>query len=365
MSLADPGQQDVGRSYNHVMTTSSTADAPPQVDPAQIIFQIGTGYVLSAALQTAVKLGVADLMAAGPRSTSDLAAATGTNEDALYRTLRALAMVGLFQEVDGRRFALTPASDLLRQDRRALYSMALWITSPFHFRVYANMLDAVRTGTPASEKTIGMPMFEYLSRDTELSEIFNNAMTAFSETVAPAVLEVYDFSDVGVLVDVAGGHGGILTSILHKYPKMRGILMDIDHVVAGARPKISGMNLQDRCEAVAGDFFKAVPSGGDAYIMKHIIHDWDDERASVILKNIRAALAGNPQGKLILLEAVIQPGSGPDLMKLMDLEMLMMPGGRERTADEFRALFARSGFEMTRIVKTQSLLNVIEGVPAR
>jgi hypothetical protein len=347
------------------MTTPSTTDAPPQVDPAQIIFQLATGYILSAALQTAVRLGIADLLANGPRTSGDLASATKTNEDALYRVLRALAMVGVFQESDGRRFALTPSSDLLRKDRHAMYDMALWISSPFHFRVYANTIDAVRTGTPGVEKAFGMPVFEYLARDPELSEIFNNAMTSFSETVAPAVLEVYDFSGIGVLVDVAGGHGRILTSILQKYPAMRGILMDIDHVIAGAHAKIAAMNLQDRCEAVAGDFFKAVPPGGDAYIMKHIIHDWDDERASVILRNIRTALDGKPKGKVILLEAIIQPGSGPDLMKLMDLEMLMMPGGRERTAEEFRALFTRSGFELTRIIKNQSFVNVIEAVPAK
>jgi hypothetical protein len=347
------------------MTTPSTTDTPPRVDPSQVVFQLATGYVLSAALQTAVRLGIADLLTNEPRPVSELATATSTNEDALYRLLRALAMTGMFQESDGRRFALTPASELLRRDRPGLYDMALWISSPFHFRVYANALDAVRTGKPAAEKTVGMPVFEYLERDPNLSEIFNNAMTSFSKTVAPAVLEVYDFSGIDVLVDVAGGHGGILTSILQKYPKMRGILMDIDHVIAGARTKLAAGNLQDRVEAVAGDFFKAIPTGGDAYIMKHIIHDWDDDRASVILKNIRTALAGKPNGKVILLEAVIQPGSAPDLMKLMDLEMLMMPGGRERTAEEFRALLAKSGFDMTRIVKTESLLNVIEAVPAQ
>jgi hypothetical protein len=240
--------------------------------------------------------------------------------------------------------------------------MALWIGSPFHFRVYANTMDSVRSGLPAADTTLGMPVFEYFAQNPELSEIFNNAMTSFSASVAPAMLQAYDFSGINVLVDVAGGHGGILSSILQKYPKMRGILMDVDHVIAGARPKIAAMNLQDRLEAVTGDFFKAVPPGGDAYIMKHIIHDWDDERASTILKNIRTGLAGKPNGKVILLEAVVQPGNTPDLAKLIDLEMLLLPGGRERTAEEFRALFAKSGFEMTRIVQTESPLNVIEAV---
>jgi hypothetical protein len=345
------------------MTTPVTTDAPPQIDPAQVLFQLATGYILSAALQTAVKLGVADQLANGPRSIGELATTTATNEDALYRVLRALAMVGVFEEKDSRRFSLTPLSELLRKDRPGLHDMALWISSPFHFRVYSNALDAVRTGSPAADKTVGMPAFEYLARDRELSEIFNNAMTSFSAMIVPAVLDAYDFSGIDTLVDVAGGHGAVLTSILQKYPKMRGILMDVDHVIAGAHPKIAALNLQDRCVAVAGDFFKAVPPGGDAYIMKHIIHDWDDERASLILRNIRTALAAKPHGKVILLEAVIQPGSAPDLTKLMDLEMLMMPGGRERNADEFRSLFAKSGFEMTRILPTKSPVNVIEAVP--
>jgi hypothetical protein len=346
------------------MTTQTTVtEVPAHTDPAQTVFQLATGYIISSALQTAVRLGVPDQLANGARSTAELAAATGANEDALYRVLRALAMVGVFDEIGSRRFALTPTSELLRSDRPGVRDMALWITSPFHFRVYSNAVDAVRTGRPAAEKTVGMPVFEYLARDRELSEIFNNAMTSFSATIMPAVLDAYDFGGISVLVDVAGGHGGILTAVLQKYPSMRGILMDVDHVIAGARPKIAAQKLQDRCEAVAGDFFEAVPAGGDAYIMKHIIHDWDDERASAILRNIRTALAGKRQGKVILLEAVIQAGNAPDLGKLLDLEMLMMPGGRERTAEEFRTLFARSGFEMTRIVATQSPLNVIEAVP--
>jgi hypothetical protein len=344
-------------------TETATTNAPPRIDPAQTVFQLATGYIISAALQTAVKLGVADYLVKGSRSVAELAAATRANEDALYRVLRALAMVGLFEETDGRRFALTPASELLRSDRPGMRDMALWISSPFHFRVYSNAIESVRTGQPASEKTLGMPIFEYLAGDPELAEIFNNAMTSFSATVMPAVLEAYDFTGIEVLVDVAGGHGGILTAVLQKYPSMRGILMDLDHVIAGAGPRIAGQKLQDRCTAIAGDIFKAVPPGGDAYIMKHIIHDWDDERAAVILRNIRSALAGKRHGRVILLEAVIQAGNAPDLGKLMDLEMLMMPGGRERTADEFRALFAKSGFEMTRIVPTKSPLNVIEATP--
>ena len=185
-------------------------------------------------------------------------------------------------------------------------------------------------------------------------------MTNFSAGVAPAVLEVYDFSGIDVLVDVAGGHGMLLASILRKYPRMRGILFDLDHVLAGATAP-DALGVSDRCTKVAGDFFKAVPPGGDAYLMKHIIHDWNDEQAGVILRNVRAALQGKPHGKVILIEAVIKPGNEPDLSKLIDLEMLLLPGGRERTEEEFAALFARNGFQLTRVVPTQSPLAVVEG----
>jgi hypothetical protein len=242
-----------------------------------------------------------------------------------------------------------------------MHHMALWVTSPFHFRVYGEMLSTVQTGQPAAEKVVGMPVFEYFVQNPELSEIFNNAMTAFSESVVPAVLQAYDFSGIDVLVDVGGGHGALLTAILREYPHMRGVLFDVPHVVAGAKPRIETLGLSGRCRTEAGDFFTAIGAAGDAYIFKHIIHDWDDDRALTILRNTRAAM-GEKRGRVILLESVLQPGNAPDLGKLTDLEMLMMVGGRERTADEFAALFDRAGFEMTRVVPTASRLQVIEAI---
>jgi hypothetical protein len=221
----------------------------------------------------------------------------------------------------------------------------------------------VRTGEPAADRVFGMPVFQYIAAHPEFSALFNDAMTAFSAYTMPAVLEAYDFGDIEVLVDVAGGHGFVLSSVLQRYPAMRGILFDVDHVLAGAPPLIARMGVSDRCRTVAGDFFQGVPAGGSAYVMKHIIHDWDDERAGVLLRNVRTALGGRPGGRLILLEAVIAPGNQPDLAKVVDLEMLAMPGGRERTADEFRALFDASGFELTRIVPTSAPLSVVEGRP--
>ena len=315
----------------------------------------------AAALGAVAELGIADHLAGGPRTAADLAARTGANEDAVYRVLRALAMVGVFTETAPRTFALTPAGDLLRSDAPgSVRDLVVWMCDAFHFRVYAELTQAVRTGEPIGDKVVGMPVFEYLERNPELAARFNNAMTNFSAGVAPAVLQAYDFSGIGVLVDVAGGHGMLLSTILRQYPSMRGILFDAPHVIAGATAP-DELGVADRCEKVAGDFFKSVPAGGDAYLMKHIIHDWNDERSGVILRNIHAALAGKPRGKVILVEAVIKPGNEPDLAKFIDIEMMLLPGGRERTEAEFKALFERNGFKLTRIVPTEAPLWVVEG----
>ena len=342
----------------------STVTNPPDVSPeaaaSQQIMQLSTGYVASTCLYVAVKLRLPDLLDAAPRSSADLARELHVNEDALYRVMRTLTSLGVFEDKGSRTFANNLASSMLRSATPgSMYDMALWMSDPFHFQVYANALHSVKTGNPAVEKTFGVPVFEWFPKHPEESEIFNNAMTMFSAMVIPAVLEVYDFSGIGTLIDIAGGHGRVLTSILQKYPSMRGVLFDLEHVLAGARPVIESLGLADRCRTVTGDFFKAVPEGGDAYIMKHIIHDWDDERAAAILKNIRAAMTRG--GRVILVESVVTPGSQPDFAKIIDVEMLLMPGGRERTAQEFRDLFARAGFELTRIIPTKSPLSVIEG----
>jgi hypothetical protein len=239
--------------------------------------------------------------------------------------------------------------------------MAVFLPDPFHFRVYADLMHSVMTGQPAGDKALGMPVFEYLAKNPEYSEVFNDAMTALSAPVVGAAIDAYDFSTIGTLVDVAGGHGEVLMSILKACPNVRGILADVGHVIEGAKPRIAAAGLSSRCEAVAIDFFKAVPAGGDAYIMKHIIHDWDDARATTILKNIAKAM-GAKRGKVILLESVIAAGAAPDLGKFIDIEMLAWPGGKERSADEFRALFAGAGFELTKIVPTNSPLSVVEAV---
>lgn len=345
------------------MTTAVESDSTQQsVDPAVIsqhVFQLIGGYMMSTALYAATSLRVAQHLADGARPVSELARVTGANEDALFRVLRVLASAGVFAEVSPRTFANTPASSLLIPGvPGSLYEMVVWTADPFHLRVYADAMHSVMTGQPAIEKTVGMPAFEYLRTDPALSETFNNAMSAFSAMVIPAALAAYDFSGIGTLVDVAGGHGGVLIPILQKYPSMRGVLFDLDHVIAGAAPRMRAAGVEGRMSTVAGDFFKAVPEGGDAYIMKHIIHDWDDERSVTILRNIGTAM--KPGGRVILIESILRPGNEPDFGKLIDFEMLLLPGGRERSEAEFRALFEKAGFALTRIVPTQSPLSVLE-----
>ena len=346
------------------MSDATTTGLPPEVVATQLMYQLGTAYMLSSSLQVVLRLGIADRLAGGPRTTADLAQTAGVTEDALYRVLRALASVGVFEEKAPREFALTLAADLLRADHpHSVRPMLLWISSPFHFRVYSNMMHAVRTGRPAAEETVGVPVFEYFTRDPELSEIFNDAMTNFSAAIAPAVLKSYDFSGVNLLVDIAGGHGETLMSVLRQYPAMHGVLFDLEHVVAGATKRIEALGLKERCQTASGDFFRAVPGGADVYMLQHIIHDWDDDQAANILKSIHTALEGKRNGRVLVIESVLQPGNQPDMGKLIDLEMLLMPGGRERTADEFGRPFSKAGFALTRIVPTPSMVSIIEATP--
>ena len=332
----------------------------PSFDPTQHVMQLATGFMMSTALHIATTLRVPDHLASGPRSAADLAKATGAREDALYRILRTLASAGVFEESAPRTFVNNASSEILRSGRPGMYDTVLWVADPFHLRVYADAMHTVMTGQPAAEKTVGMKVFEYFPKDPELSERFNNAMTALSAVVIQAALEAYDFSGIGTLVDIAGGHGQVLTSVLQKYPTTRGVLTDLPHVLAGADRRIRELGLADRIRTEPIDFFKAVPAGGDAYIMKHIIHDWDDAEALTILRNIRKVLPAS--GRVVLLESVLPPGNQPDFGKVIDLEMMLMPGGRERTEEEFRSLFARAGFRLTRVVPTAAPLWVVEAV---
>jgi len=339
------------------MSTPGQAQGP---QPAEQLMQFASGYMVSAALYTATQMGIPDLLKGGGKSTKDLAASCGAQEDALYRLLRALSSIGVFNEVAARTFALTPISELLRADRDdSARDMVLWLTNKFHYDTYPEMQHAVKTGETVVEKVYGESCFGYLEKNKEVGEVFNRAMTMFSKMLGPAALEAYDFSYLNgkTLVDIGGGHGYLLTSILKKYPEIRGVIFDLEHVHVGAKQRISEAGLKNRCETSGGDFFSAVPAA-DAYIMKHIIHDWNDEKALTILKN--CAAVGRGKTKVILVEAVLKPGNEPHFGKWLDLEMLLIPGGKERTQEDFARLLDHAGFALTRVVPTKSPVSVLE-----
>lgn len=343
--------------------SASAAQAEPAAAPRpdQLLMQLATGYMASAALHIAASHGLADLLAKGPKPVAELARAASLNEDALYRVLRALASAGVFEERAPRVFANTMTSDLLRRDAGPLRAMVEWMGDPVHMKAYAHFPHCVATGETLCQPAWGMNCWDYFGKDARFARIFDDAMTGFSAVVIPAVLETYDFAGIATLVDVAGGHGYVLTAILEKYPQMRGVLFDMERVTAGARERIARLDpqLAGRVRIESGDFFKQVPQG-DAIVMKHIIHDWNDPEARTILQNCHRALP--PHGKLILIESVLVPGNDPDLGKWIDLEMLALPGGRERTEEEFRALFASAGFRLTRVVRNPSPLAAVEAV---
>jgi hypothetical protein len=342
-------------------STETLSVSRPQAQDAERMMQLATGFVFTAAMQPIARLKIADLLADGPLPVSELARRTGSNEDALYRVLRLLASAGVFAESPGKVFALTPMSELMRAGvPGSLRDMIVWVGNRFHSKVWSEMGYSIQTGQPAVEHVYQKPCFDAIFGDPDIAYDFNSAMTCFSNMIAPAVLEVYDFSEIGTLMDVAGGHGAILCEILNRYPTMKGILFDMPNVIEEATCHICSLKMDHRCETVTGDFFESIPAGADAYYMQHIIHDWDDERSLKILANCRQALEGRKDGRLLIVDSVVPENSEPHPSKWLDLEMLLMPGGRERTDGEWRALFAKAGFEITRIVPMRAAESVIE-----
>ena len=340
---------------------SGETAARPQIPPAQHLMNMAGGFMFTAAIYAAAKFNIAELLAKGPRPVEELAAEAKCNADALYRVLRMLVTVGIFAEVAPRKMALTPAAEPLRGDvPGSKKDTILWIGNRFHFHVWAELPYSVETGKPAVEHVYGKPAFDCFTAMPDVAHDFNRAMTNLSAQIAPALLEAYDFTGIATLMDVAGGHGFVLCEILKQYPRMQGILFDVESVVEGAKCRLCDLQLEHRCTPAAGNFFESIPAGADAYYLQHIIHDWDDEKSLQILNNCRQALAGRKNGKLLVVDSVIQENSEPHFGKLIDLEMLLMPGGRERTEAEFRALFARAGFAITKIVPTKGAESVIE-----
>jgi hypothetical protein len=326
------------------------------------VFFLSKGAAISTALSLIAELGVADLLTEGPKTSEDLAQATSTHPGALDRVLHLLSSVGVFTEVSPGCFGLNPLADCLRTGVPG--SMRSWVRMTgfkVWYQVYPEALYSLRTGQPVLKKTVGADFFDYLAAHPDEDVLFNEAMTNFGQENSPAVIEAYDFSGIHKIVDVGGSHGSLLLAILQVHPEMTGVLFDLPHVAESARQKIAEAGFAQRCEIVKGDFFVSLPAGGDAYLLRWIIHDWDDERAVKILRNCRSAM--NKTARLLLVEAIIPHEDALHPGKIIDFDMLVALGGKERTEEEYSALFDASGFRLNRIIPTASPMCIIEGMP--
>ncbi len=339
------------------MSDTQANTQEPQVLLGQLLFGKQMTYCLSGM----ARLGVADHMNATPMTVEEIAAKTGAHAPSLYRVMRMLASMGVFKEEQGKRFALTPAGELLKSDAPGtMRYFAMMFGDEWTTRAYEHFTDCLRTGRDGVSKAYGKPVFDLLAERPEQSNTFQAAMTSSSTMAGKAVTDAYDFSGIKRLADVGGGHGALLASILQRHPQMQGVLFDRAEIVAGvSNDQFAGC--EGRITIEGGSFFERVPDGCDAYIMKHIIHDWSDEHCLTILKLMREKLPAG--GRVLVCEMVVTDEPGPTPAKMLDIEMLVMTvGGKERTKDEFAELFALSGLRLSRIVPTERPICVIEAV---
>jgi len=336
---------------------------PDSEQSAVALRRLVNGYQVTQAVHVATTLGIADLLADGPRSSDDLAAVTGAHPGALYRLLRALAGAGVFREDDAHCFALTDLGDGLRSD--APNSLAGWtafVGEPYHWQVWGDLLYSVQTGEDAFHHVHGTDPWSYRASHPERSARFDNAMASMSRQVAAAVLTAYDFGRFGTVVDIGGGSGTFLATILARHATMHGILFDLPHVVAGAGPILAAAGVADRCTVVEGSFFDAVPAGADAYVLKAVLHDWQDADCARILQRCRQAMTEG--AALVVVEREIGARNEHPDGKFSDLNMLVSTGGRERTLEEYGALFAAAGFRWVGFTPSARGAGVFEGVAA-
>jgi predicted transcriptional regulator len=329
-------------------------------NPTLQIMQMSMGGVVAQSISAAAELGVADLLHERRRDTRELAAATGAQADKLHRLLRFLASIGIFELGTDGLWGLTPLANVLRSDvpgsMRAGARM-LGRTSP----AVARLLDNVRTGTCAYTLAFGKPIFEDLGGRPEDAAIFDAAMNSIHGPETPAVLDAYPYADVSVLADIGCGSGAVMIETLKRHPAMRGILYDQAHVMARTAQNVQAAGLGDRCTMASGNFFESIPAGADAYSMRHILHDWQDDQCIGILRNIRRVIPSS--GRLLVIETVVPDGNDPSPSKLFDVVMMMFPDGLERSEAQFQSIFNASGFKLTGIKPTESPVSVIEARP--
>ncbi|NJD56822.1 MAG: methyltransferase [Nitrospirae bacterium] len=327
----------------------------------QFFRQVFGGAWITQGVWVVAELGIADILAKGPQSAEELAEQTHARFDALYRVMRALASVGIFAQDADNRFSLTPISDMLRSDvAGSQRAFAIMMGAEFH-TTWGELLHTVRTGEQGFRKGFGMTFFEYMTKHPERHSIYDAAMHGIHGVETGPMLDAYHFEEFRTVADIGGGNGSTLAAILERHTGTQGILFDLPAVAERAHSFIADSGLSGRCRVEGGDFFSSVPEGADAYVMRHVIHDWEDSEAVTILRNCREAM--NAGGKVLVVEMVVPPGNEPGFGKWLDL-MMMLVGGRERTGEEYRRLFSAAGLKLNRGIPTASDVSILECVQA-
>lgn len=345
------------------MTQGSENDAPSAVPAHVQLIQMAAGSWIAATAYAAAKLGIADHLADGPKSAVELSDATGTHAPSLHRLMRTLAGLGILTEREAQRFALTPVGEALKTGAPGSARATLMaFCGPAFWRSWEELPYSLETGKTGFEKSAGMPLFDYLAQHQEAASAFSEAMVGFHGAEPPAVASAYDFSDVGTVVDVGGATGNLLAAVLSQHPGPKGLLFDRPHVVQDAPALLDARGVAERVTIEPGDFFERVPLGGDTYLLSHIIHDWNENQCLTILGHCRQAM--KPDGRLLIIETVLPTGDTPHQGKLQDMVMMVIPGGQERTEAEYGELLHKAGFRLNRVIPTESVVSVVEAVPA-
>jgi O-methyltransferase domain/Dimerisation domain len=325
------------------------------------VISLSLGYVMGQALHAAAKLGIADALASGPKNIDALAKATETDPAALRRLMRTLASGGIFAEGDDGSYALTPLSETLRSDvPGSVRAAVIWVSEPMHYATCGSLPETVKSGRPAFDGLFGVPYFDFLADNAELARVWDEGMACFSGMEDAPIANAYTFPPNATIVDVGGGQGGFLAEALKSDGSLRGVLFDRAEVIANPRLLMEA-DVVERCQLAGGDFFERVTANGDVYVLKRILHDWDDATCVTILRRCREAMS--PNGRLLVIDAVIPPGSDPHPAKIVDLVMIGVLPGRERTEEEFASLFACAGFRLQRVIPTHSMLAIVEAIP--
>lgn len=329
--------------------------------PPAVMMQMVTGYWLSQAVGVVARLGVADLLAGGPRGTEDLARETKTNPDALHRVLRCCASVGIFSMRADAHFALTPLGETLCSGSGSLRDFAIAETAPGHWLPWGKLESSVRSGRPATQEALGNDLFGFYAQNPDEAAPFTRAMGNLSGLVASEVVRVTDFSKAETIVDVGGASGVLLAAVLEANARARGVVFDLPHVAASGKALVAARGLAERVEVMGGDFFAGVPEG-DVLVLKQVLHDWDDAKAVAILRRCRAAL--RPGGRVVVVEMLVPEDNAPSMAQRMDLNMLVMLTGRERRSTEFGSLLAEAGLKLERVTPTHGPFFVLEAITA-